>query len=92
MQKVLNRKLVATFDLNGIKYLRLTSLGNSIASRYSWVRSTKPLLFRNESIEDIFNDNGIGLERYHFARAQNNNDEHIYQWLVTNIKESEIIK
>ena len=92
VQKGLNNQLATTFVLKGIKHLRLTSLGNSIASGYSCVRTTKPLLFRNESIEEILKDNEIKLERYHFARAQNNNDEHVYRWLVSNIKETEINK
>ncbi len=92
MQYRLNERLAITFYFHGVKRLKLTSLGNSIASGYSCVRTIKPLLYRNESIQEIMDINGIALERYHFARAQNNNDEHIYSWLTTNIKESEIYK
>lgn len=53
-------------------------------------RITKPLLLRNESIQSIMKKQNIYLERYHFARSQNNNDEHILEWLTSNIKESEI--
>ncbi len=90
IQKRLNCQLANKLVQGRINSLRLTSLGNSIASGYSCVRSTKPLLFRNESIEGILSKYDIDLQRYHFARAQNNNDEHIYHWLTTNIKESEI--
>ena len=34
--------------------------------------------------------NNIELDIHHFARAQNNSDGHILEWLETNIKESEI--
>lgn len=68
-----------TLKQNSVKItnLRLISLGNSIASGYSMVRSTKPLLLRNESLEEVLQKENITLERHHFARAQNNNDEHI---------------
>ena len=91
-QKKLNENLAKQLKKYDIKKLRLTSMGNSIASGYSMVRSVKPLLLRNESIKKIMEENNINLERYNFARAQNNNDEHIFEWLETNIKESEIFK
>lgn len=91
-QKELNSKLVDLFQKNGIKKFRLISLGNSIGSGYSAVRTLKPLLLRNESLNMIMNNNGIDLDIHHFARAQNNNDEHIFEWLSSNVKESEIHK
>lgn len=87
-QKELNQELALFFKQNGIKNFRITSLGNSIASGYSTIRTIKPLLLRNETIETIMNENGIDIEIHHFARAQNNNDEHIFEWLETNITES----
>lgn len=89
-QKQLNEILANILEKYKIKNLRLTSMGNSIASGYSLARTTKPLLLRNESIKDIMNMHNIELERYHFARAQNNSDEHVFEWLTSNIKESEI--
>lgn len=89
-ERTLNRKLASFFDEFGIKNFRLISLGNSIASGYSMVRTTKPLLLRNSSLQEIMALYDINLERYHFARAQNNNDEHIFEWLTQNIKESDI--
>ena len=91
-QKELNQKLAIFMKESGIKKVNLTSLGNSIASGYSMVRVTKPLLLRNETIQDTLNANDVDLEIHHFARAQNNNDEHIYEWLESNIKESEMHK
>ena len=90
--KKIAEDLVETLKQNSVKItnLRLISLGNSIASGYSMVRSTKPLLLRNESLEEVLQKENITFERHHFARAQNNNDEHIFGWLVSNIKESEV--
>lgn len=92
LQQYLNNKLAQLFKENGIKNFRLTSFGNSIASGYSFVRTTKPLLKRNETLEKTMEESQINLDVHHFARAQNNNDEHLFEWLVTNIKESEIHK
>lgn len=91
-QERLNEKLAALFKANGIKNFRLSSLGNSIASGYSMVRTVKPLLLRNESLTKVMADNDIHVDTHHFARAQNNSDEHIYDWLATNVRESEIHK
>lgn len=89
-QEILNEKLALLLNKNGIKNLYITSYGNSIATGYSMQRTIKPLLIRNSSINSIMNINGILLERHAFARAQNNNDDHLFEWLVSNIKESEI--
>ena len=91
-QEKLNKKLALFFKEHGIKNFRITSIGNSIGSGYSLVRTTKPLLLRNETIEKIMRENGIYLERYHFARAQNNSDDHIFEWIQNNITESDIHK
>ena len=92
IQQVLNKELADFFKEHGIKNFRMISVGNSIASGYSMVRTIKPLLLRNETIEKIMKDNGIDIERLHFARAQNNGDEHIFEWLENNIKLSEMYK
>ena len=89
-QKRLNFELSMVLKETDIRILRLTSIGNSIASGYSKVRKTKPLLLRNKSIKQYMNKNGIDVDIHHFARAQNNSDEHIFEWLESNIKESEI--
>ena len=89
-QKKLNFKLSEYLKKCGIKKLILTSLGNSIASGYSMIRKTKPLLLRNKTIKQYMKRNNIELDIHHFARAQNNSDGHILEWLETNIKESEI--
>ena len=90
IQDSINLKLADLFNKNGIKNFRLTSLGNSIATGYYIVRTTKPLLARNESINEIMSSNGIAVETNSVARPQDNNDEHIFEWLITNKKESEI--
>ena len=87
-----NHQLAQVLKENKIVNLRITSLGNSIGSGYSMQRITKPLLLRNETLKPIMEKNGILTSIKHFARMQNNCDDHIYSWLVTNKKESEIHK
>ena len=89
-QKRLNTKLAVLCKDNNITNLRLTSIGNSIASGYSWFRTTKPLLLRNKSLEKIMEAYDINLDLHQYARAQNNNDEHIFSWISSNTTESEI--
>lgn len=91
-QEKINKELASIFKSKKIKSFRITSLGNSIASGYSMFRTTKPLLLRNDSLESIMSESNISLERFHFARAQNNSDEHIFEWLCSNILESQIHK
>ena len=91
-QKRINTYLALILKEHGISNVRLTSMGNSIGSGYSMVRSIKPLLLRNTSLEEILNELDISLDTHHFARAQNNSDEHMVEWLETNIKESEVHK
>lgn len=92
IQEELNKKLGEFFKDNGITNFCITSLGNSIGSGYSMTRITKPLLLRNESLEIILSMYGVSLERHNFARAQNNNDEHLYNWLIDNVSEANINK
>lgn len=89
----LNMNLSFLFKENGIKKFNFLSVGNSISSGYSALRTTKPLLLRNEGIKsDMARYGGVECGLYHFARAQNNNDEHIYDWIMSDIKLSEIYK
>lgn len=78
-------------ELN-ISKINMICCGNSISSGYSMSSFTKPLLFRNDSIQQILKENSIDLSRYHFSRAQDNNDEHIFSYLVNGTKLSEICK
>lgn len=91
-QQKLNESLAQVCQKNGIKNLQITSLGNSIASGYSSINPVKPLLNRNETLKTTMKKHGITLTRYQFARGQNNNDEHVFEWIITNIKESEMNK
>lgn len=90
IQNEKNKELADKLASKGIKNLRITSVGNSIASGYSMVRTIKPLLLRNESLEEKMKKQGIDLDLHHFARAQNNNDEHVFEWLMANLTENEI--
>lgn len=89
-QKELNQELASFLHDKGVRKLSLTAFGNSISSGYSLTRTIKPLLLRNESISSAMSDKGINLERHNFARAQNNSDEHLFDWLQSDISESDI--
>lgn len=86
----LNEQLAITLKHDKKKNLVLTSLGNSIATGYSMKDMIKPLLLRNEQLKPILKWNGIDTNYHSYARAQNNNDDHIFEWISKNIKESEI--
>ncbi|MBR6689878.1 MAG: hypothetical protein IKL65_00935 [Bacilli bacterium] len=87
-----NYKLAKLLKSYNISKFNLICCGNSISSGFSFTSNTKPLLFRNENIENIFKENLIDLKRYHFARAQDNNDEHILGYLLNDTKLSEICR
>ena len=91
-QVLLNRELSIILKKLGIKKLIITFFGNSISSGYSMTRTIKPLTLRNTSINEMMRANGVEVELHNFARAQNNGDEHLFEWIVQNIKESEINK
>lgn len=87
-----NYRLAKLLKFYNISKINMICCGNSISSGFSFTTHTKPLLFRNENIENIFNENSIDLKRYHFARAEDNNDEHILSYLLNDTKLSEICK
>lgn len=89
-QEELNNELASFLHDRGVRNLSLTAFGNSISSGYSLTRTIKPLLLRNDTISSAMSDKGIKLERHNFARAQNNSDEHLFDWLQSNITESDI--
>ena len=87
-----NHRLAKLLKSYNISKINIICCGNSISSGFSFTSHTKPLLFRNENIEKIFNENSIDLKRYHFARSQDNNDEHILSYLLNDTKLSDICK
>lgn len=89
IQNNINNKLALKLKDIGIDRIVLTSLGNSIGSGYSMVRTLTPLLLRNSNLLDTLKKHEINFDIHHFARAQNNSDEHIFDWLLSNVKESE---
>ena len=89
-QKQLNTSLAQVLENNGVKNLQLTSLGNSIAAGYSALHPVKPLLERNKTLTEIMKNHNITLTRKQFSRGQNNNDEHVFEWITTNITEEEM--
>ena len=82
-------KLLKSYNISKINMI---CCGNSISSGFSMSHYTKPLLFRNENIEKIFKENEIDLKRYHFARAEDNNDEHILSYLLNDTSLSQVCK
>ena len=84
-----NDKFVKFIKKNNISKVNLTSVGNSLATGYSMNDSIKPLLLRNE---DLINKADFDLNLRAYARAQDNNDEHIFEWFLKNIKQSDINK
>ena len=85
-----NVKFLEILKRNDISSVNFTSLGNSISTGYSINSIIKPLLKRNESLEGLLNKNNIQLSNYLFARPQDNNDEHILEWFLKNIKHKKI--
>ena len=84
-----NTDFIDFVNNNGISCVNLTSVGNSIATGYSMNDSIKPLLLRNE---DLINRCNFDLNLRGYARAQDNNDEHIFNWFIDNVKQSDINK
>lgn len=87
-----NKKLIEMLKRNNISKINLTSIGNSIATGYSIIDTIKPLLKRNNSLKKQLEKAEIKYNCYSFARPQNNNDEHLLNWLIKNIKLSEVNK
>lgn len=85
-----NYKFAKTLKEQNVSKVNMICCGNSISSGYSMSSFTKPLLFRNENIQEILKENSIDLNRYHFARAEDNNDEHIFSWLINDTRLSDI--
>lgn len=84
-----NDSFIKFINENGINSVNLTSVGNSIATGYSMNDSIKPLLLRND---DLINRCNFKLNLRAYARAQDNNDEHIFDWFLNNVKQSDINK
>ena len=85
-----NYNLATVLKFHNVSKVNMICCGNSISSGYSMSSFTKPLLFRNENIGKILEENSIDLRMYHFSRAQDNNDEHIFSYLINDTKLSEI--
>ena len=85
-------KLATLFADLGIKKFYLTGAGNSLMSGYSTLFKTKPLFKRNTNLTAIFAKHDIEVIITHFARTQNNNDEHIFHYFHSNISEKEMYR
>jgi len=91
-EQVLNETVAEILLRNHITYVNLVAIGNSISSGFRMKGEILPLVHYNQTIQGIFASKGIFYHPYTFARYSNNNDEHVYSWLVNNIKESQMNK
>lgn len=92
-QKILDEedeKLAEVLSKLSVKNLYLTSLGNSISAGYSFQHNSKPLLLRNVTLIEKMAEKNIETSIFHFARAQNNSDQHVDRWIETNLKLSDM--
>lgn len=87
-----NEQLIDELSSRNIKKLQLSVLGNSISTGFTLSKKNCPLLQRNETLREIAERKGITLETHNLARAENNSDENIYSWLLTNKKEDQYNK
>lgn len=85
-----NERLARELAKADIYRLQLTSCGNSIASGYSMSSETKPLLLRNDTLKAKLRKEYITLRTNHFSRFENNNDENVFEWLITNASQYEM--
>ncbi len=85
-----NERLAEILEQEEIEHLQLTSCGNSIASGFSYSSNTIPLLLRNPDLESSLAVKDITLTTNHFSRFQNNNDENVFEWLITNASQYEM--
>jgi len=90
-QKLLNAELAIKLANLNVKKIVETFVGNSIGG-YSMINTIKPTILRNTSINEMMEPQGIEVELHNFSRSQNNSDEHLFEWLISNKKESEINK
>lgn len=85
-------KLASQLERLNIKKFCLTGAGNSLMSGYSAIFKTVPLFKRNPYLTAIFSKHNIEIIATHFARIQNNNDEHIHDYFQNNISEREMYR
>lgn len=83
-------KAILKTNLN--HHLNIINVGNSIASGYSFKMPPAPLLMDSSLPEILKACGGVDAHYHNFSRCQNNNDEHLFEWLISNISEDEITK
>lgn len=82
-----NTLFIELMNSLGIKKVNLTSIGNSIGTGFSFNDSLVPLLKRNsELIEKVDFD----LKVRAYARAEDNCDSNIFEWLEGNFTQAQI--
>lgn len=84
-----NERMLSELSSLRIKNLQISSIGNSIATGFSAMCGNKPLLLRNETLQSQAREKEIEVEIHQFSRFENNRDEHTFNNLMINKKESE---
>lgn len=91
-ERALNETLTEILSSNHITYVNFVAIGNSISSGFRMKGEILPLVHYNQTIQGVLTSKGISYHPYTFARYSNNNDEHVYSWLINNIKQSQMNK
>lgn len=86
----LNNALANLLEKFKIKKINMTCVGNSLSSGYRIIGKTIPLLFRNKTLKEILHRKNISLNTYHFARTENNSDQHTFSYLINNTSLAQI--
>lgn len=86
----INDSFIILMKSLGIRKINLTSIGNSIATGYAVNDSIIPFLLRNDSLISKAGDIDIKFRSY--ARGQDNNEEHVFEWYLKNYTQSDINK
>ena len=88
----INDRFIELMKSRGIKKIRITSAGNSIATGYSANSPIIPLLLRNPDLVSKARKAKIEVEFFSYARAQDNREEHIFEWFLNNRTQADINK
>lgn len=84
------KTIIERFKQYKVSNLNLTSIGNSISSGYSMINRTIPLLARMPFLASDMEAANINTRISHFAKARDNSDSLIVNFLLDNIKLKEV--
>jgi len=81
-------KFIEVMKNCGVKNINISSVCNSIGTGYSLNDKIIPLFHRVD--DSIFGKSGLNVQYYSWARGQDNNDEHLFEWFIYDTTQSEI--